>query len=88
MFRVSKSIAEDNLLGPYFPGDAYHKFLQNVLPGLLQDVDFQSRIHLCIMHADAPPHFLLTVQEFLNNVFPERWTGKSGPSAWPAGSAD
>jgi len=91
MFRVSTSIAGDSLLGPYFlppclTGTAYHSFLQNVLPELLQDVALQSRIHLLITHADAPPHFLLTVQEFLNNVFPGRCIGHSGPTAWPARS--
>jgi kynurenine formamidase len=40
------------------------------------------------MHVDAPSHFLLAAQEFLNNVFPEQWIGKSGPTAWPAGSTD
>ena len=90
---VSTSIAGDSLLGPYFlppclTGAAYHSFLQNVLPELLQDVALQSRIHLLITHADAPPHFLLTVQEFLNNVFPERWIGQSGLTAWPDRSTD
>jgi len=40
------------------------------------------------MYVDVPPHFIVTVQEFLNNVFPEQWIGKSGPIAWPAGSTD
>ena len=93
MFRVSTSIAEDSLLWPYFlppclTGAAYHNFVQNVLPELLYDVALQSRIHLRIIHADAPQHFLLTVQEFSNNVLPVWWIGQSGPTAWPAGSAD
>jgi len=78
---VSTSIAEDSLLGPYFlppclTGAAYHNFVQNVLSELLHDVAFQHRIHLWIMHAYATPHFLLTVQQFLNIVFPERWMDK------------
>jgi hypothetical protein len=78
---VSTSIAEDSLLGYYFlppclTGAAYHNFIQNVLSELLHNVALQHRINLWIMHAYAPPHFLLTVQEFLNNVFPERWMDK------------
>jgi hypothetical protein len=70
-------IAGDSLLGPYFlpphlPGTGYHYFLQNILPELLQDVDVQTRIHLWFMHYGTPPHFLLAVQEFLNNVFLEQ----------------
>jgi hypothetical protein len=54
------------------------QFHTNVLSELLHDVALQHKIHLWIMHAYATPHFLLTVQEFLNNVFPERWMDKVG----------
>jgi hypothetical protein len=92
MFSVYTCIGGDSLLGIYslprcLTGVAY-SFLQNVLPKLLLDVDLHSRIHVQILNADAPPHFLLTAQEFLNNVFPEWWIEHSGPTACPAGSAD
>ena len=35
----------------------------------------------------APPHFLLAVQEFLNNVLPAQWI-RGGPTGWPARSPD
>jgi hypothetical protein len=71
-------IAGDRLLGPYFlpphlTGALYHNFLRNVLPELLQDVGLQTRIHLWFMHDGAPAHFLLGVQEFLNNLFLAKW---------------
>jgi len=52
-------------------GAVYHNFLRKVLPGLLEDVDLQTRIHLRFIHDGAPPHFLLAVWEsctcFRNN---------------------
>jgi len=47
----------------------------------------QNRIHLWIMHDGAPPYFLVTLREFLNNLFPER-IGHSGPTAWPDPTPD
>jgi hypothetical protein len=98
MFKVSTlsfhaGIAGNRLLGTYFlppclTGAVYHNFLQNVLPELLQDVVLQTRIHLWFMHDGAPPHFLLAVRQFLNNVFPEQWIEQGGPTAWPGSSPD
>jgi hypothetical protein len=86
-------LQEIRLLGPYFllpllSGRVYHDFLRNVLPELLQDYDMQTRLHLWIMHDGVPPRFLFAVREFLNSVFPEHWTGRGGPKAWPAPSSD
>lgn len=37
---------------------------------------------------DSPPaDYLLAVQEFLNNVFLEKWIGEGGPAAWLAHSS-
>jgi len=47
-----------------------------------QDVGLQTRIHSWFMHGGVPLHFLLSVWEFLNNVFPRQWVGRSGTTAW------
>jgi hypothetical protein len=84
-------IASDRLMGsnslpPRLTGALYHDFLRNFLSGLLRGVDLQTSIHLWFMHDDASPHVLLAAWEFLNNVFPEQWIGRGGPTARPARS--
>jgi hypothetical protein len=93
-------IEGDRLLGHYFlplclTGAVYHDFLSEVFPELLEDVYLQSRINLWCLHDDddddddddeAPSHFLLAVQEFLNNVYPEQWVQQGKPTPWPAHS--
>jgi hypothetical protein len=86
------SIAKERLLGPYslapcLTGAVDHDFLYNVLSELLQDVDLLTGIHVWFMHDGAPPH-LLTFRKFVNNLFPEQWVGRGGPTAWPAPSSD
>ena len=39
-------------------------------------------------HDGAPPHYGLLVRQWLNDMFPERWIGRSGPIGWPARSPD
>jgi len=34
------------------------------------------------MHDGVPPHYLLAVWEFLNNMFPGQWMGRGGRTAW------
>jgi hypothetical protein len=77
-----------NCLPPHLTGALNHDFLRKFLPELLQDVDVQIRMHLWFMPDGAPPHFLPTVQEFLNSVFLAQWMGQGGPTAWPAHSPD
>ena len=79
-------IAGNRLLGPSclpprLTGDVYRDFLSNVLPELLQVADLQARSQLWFMHDGVPPLFLLAFREFLNNLFPERWMGRGGPTA-------
>jgi hypothetical protein len=35
------------------------------------------------MRDGTTPNLLFAVEEFLNSVFPEPWTGHGGPIAWP-----
>jgi hypothetical protein len=63
----------------------HHKF---ILYSLLQGADLQARIHLWFMQDGAPPQFLLSVWDFLNNVFPRQWVGGDGSTAWPAPWSD
>lgn len=62
-----------SILLPHVTGSVYHDFPWNLLPELLQNVDLQARIHLWFMHGCASQHFLHTVCEFFNTMFPEQW---------------
>lgn len=82
-----------HLVGPYFfenilDGRRYLQFLQEELPGLLEDIPLQLRLNLWYHHDGAPPHRVRPVQQFLNNVYGERWIGTNGPILWPPKSPD
>ena len=90
-FEFSCRHCRNSMLGRYslqlrVTGAIDHDLLRNVLPELLQDVDLQKGIYLCFMHDGAPPHFIIAVQEFLNNVFLAECLRRDGPTAWPARS--
>ena len=36
----------------------------------------------------APPHWSLNVKAYFDDVFPDAWIGRGGPTAWPARSPD
>jgi len=56
-------MAGERLLGlcllPRLTGALYHDFIQTVFPGLFENVNLHTRIHIWFMHDSAPPHFLL-----------------------------
>jgi len=81
------------LIGPYIlphrlNGRMYLRFLQEVLPGLLEEVPPEVRNNMWYQHDGAPPHNLLAVQDHLHQNFPGRWIGTGGPLPWPARSPD
>jgi hypothetical protein len=39
-------------------------------------------------HNGAPPHYSVTVREFLDATFPQRWIGRGGWLPWPPRSPD
>jgi hypothetical protein len=80
--NVWVGIFGDQLLGPgalpsRLTSAVYHRFFVNDLPVLLE----HQRQHMS-MHNGAPPHSLRIVRQHLN-----QWTGRGGPSNWPARSS-
>lgn len=69
-------------------GDNYLNFLRDDLPELLEDLPLDIRQLLYFMHDGAPAHYRVTVREFSNETFPNRWIGRGGPVPWPAISPD
>lgn len=91
--NVWAGIIGDYLIGPYFlpqrlTGELYHQFIQNDLPGLLEDVPLRIRTEMWYMHDGAPAHFALNVRQLLNARYQNKWIGRGGPQPWPPRSPD
>lgn len=91
--NVWLGVIDAHLIGPYFlplrlTGESYLNFLQQELPGLLEDIPLQLRQHLWFMHDGAPAHFSINVRNHLDTVYPNRWIGRGGTEHWPARSPD
>ena len=91
--NIWAGIVHDYLIGPYLlptrlDGDSYLVFLQEVLPGLLNDVPPPIRRRMWFQHDGAPAHFSVDVRNALNMMYPGRWIGRGGPVAWPPRSPD
>lgn len=86
-------IVNNTLIGPYelptrLNGNTYLQFLQEVLPGLLEEVPLNVRRELWFLHDGCPAHFDRAVRNHLDNTFPRRWIGRGGPVPWPPRSPD
>lgn len=91
--NVWMGIVNRYLIGPYFlpnylNGEAYEDFLRNSLFNLMEDVPLETRRQLIFKHDGCPAHFRVTVRQYLNDLYPNRWIGRGGPIAWPARSPD
>lgn len=91
--NVWAGIIGDYLIGPFFlparlNGQYYRQFLEEELPGLLEEVPIFVRNQMWFMHDGAPPHFSIQVRNFLNQIFNNRWIGRGGPVPWPPRSPD
>ena len=70
-------------------GQNYIDFLQNTLPGLLNQVLApEQQEEIIYMHDGAPAHYMGEVRNYLNEVYPDRRIGREGPTARPPRSPD
>lgn len=91
--NVWAGIIGNYLIGPFvlenrLNGENYLRFLQENLDGLLEDVPLATIRNMTYMHDGAPPHFSITVREYLDQKFSHRWIGRGGPVPWPPRSPD
>lgn len=91
--NVWAGVFGDRIFGPVFlpdrlNGASYLEFLETTFGNLMDDVPLQERRDSWFMHDGAPPHFAITVRQYLNQHFPDRWLGRGGPVAWPPRSPD
>jgi hypothetical protein len=66
-------------------GEVYHRFLVNELP---VHVLLHQRQYTWFLHDRAPPCFLSTVRQHLNQTFGGQWIGRRGQVNWPSRSPD
>ncbi|CAK9829671.1 Transposable element Tc3 transposase [Anthophora retusa] len=91
--NVWAGVIGKTLIGPYYlpdnlNGDNYLVFLKNVMPDILDEVPLNVRNQIIFQNDGCPAHQRLTVRNFLNEQFPNRWIGRSGPILWPPRSPD
>jgi hypothetical protein len=65
---IGDVLVDSHVLPQRLTGNSYRHFLENDLPTLLEDLPLAIRAHMWFMHDGAPPHFSITVREFLDNV--------------------
>nr|CAH7726603.1 unnamed protein product [Callosobruchus chinensis] len=94
-FKVNMwtEILNGQIIGPFelpdaLNGEVYLDFLQNHLPSLLEDVPLNIRREMWFQQDGCPAHYAHSVREYLDEEFPGRWIGRSGPISWPARSPD
>jgi len=91
--NVWAGIVDDYLIGPYLlperlTGPIYRRFLEEVLPELLENVPLNVRHQMWFQHDGAPTHFAVQVREDLAQRFGHRWIARGGAVSWPPRSPD
>ncbi|EZA60813.1 hypothetical protein X777_13646 [Ooceraea biroi] len=61
-------VLNDAIIGPFemlarLTGQLYVEFLENDLPGLLEDVPLEQRRHMLFQHDGAPPHMSIRLNK-------------------------
>jgi hypothetical protein len=69
------------LIGPFIledrmAGQNYLEFLQNELPGQLDNILLATRIVMYFQQDGSPPHYIQLVMQHLNYTFPNPWIGR------------
>ena len=54
----------------------------------MEDVPLHVRVNMWMQHDGAPPHYALCSRQEVNEIFDEKWIGRSGPVVWPPRSSD
>lgn len=92
--NVWAGILGNRILGPVFldrmNGDTYLRLLRTRVRRMLERIPLEEISGLHFQHDGAPPHFSISVREFLNRVWygREMWIGRGGPVQWPPRSPD
>lgn len=71
-----------------FLGEGYLNILHNFETDYLDNLPLAVRRNLFYQHDGAPPHGGYLIDNFLQNVFDDRWIANNGPFLWPPRSPD
>lgn len=88
---VWAGIYAGGIIGPFFitgklNGPKYLRMLkEQVLPLIRRNMLLNGGYW---MQDGAPPHFAKEIRDFLDQTYPGRWIGRSGPILWPPRSPD
>lgn len=87
-------VLHDRIIGPFFfhePTVRWENYLDMLeyyaVPQMLQAQE-EWGYEITFQQDGAPPHWALEVRQYLNHVFPGRWLGRNGPTAWAPRSPD
>ncbi|XP_024875933.1 uncharacterized protein LOC112457238 [Temnothorax curvispinosus] len=95
-FNVWMRIVDDTIIGPYFfpeivnvTAEVYSAFLEETLPGLLEDVPLHIRPNIIFQQDGHPAHTSVLARTILNRRFTKKWIGiHSDLHEWPPRSPD
>lgn len=93
-FNVWCGLVDNKLIGPVIynqnlNGQRYLQHLQNDIQDALDELPLDQLRNIRWFQQDgAPAHNSRAVREYLDEQFPGRWIGNTGPVLWPARSPD
>jgi hypothetical protein len=83
------------LIGPHISpagvsGCDYLNFVRTHLSALLEDVSFNTHLHVWFQHDGVPTHYSREMRQWLSEYYPARWIGRgdTAPVSRPAHSPD
>ena len=94
--NVWAGVFKTTVIGPIFieghlTGGTYLDMLQGVIQENIEDelpIAAVRDRNFYFMQDGAPPHYAISVRQYLNQRYGQRWIGRSGPVQWPARSPD
>lgn len=60
------------------------KFSMEKVPTNLEDVTLNLRLDYWFMHDGAPSYYSVSVRNYLNLIYPNKWIGRGSEHPWPA----
>ena len=54
----------------------------------MEDVPLHVRTNMCMQHNGVSLHYALCSRQVMNEIFDEKWIGRSGPVVWSPRSSD
>jgi len=82
-YHTNVSFVEVKLQGEHKVFPSLQTFITRKLRGTLRCTSEEFQPWIIFQQDGAPPHWGSHVCQFLDATFPNRWTGRDGPTPWP-----